>query len=188
MVQFPFPDEISAYDELRRDSQFSRVPPSKHKQIVSDAWKRGLDAANTLFNNCSVSVYDVLRDQGMLIQRIDADCVIGSTRYFAEFFEKRKEIVIYSQAINLFATHNQLSYEHAEQLILAHELFHYLECSKQVSPAESVYQHSVIKIGKWTLLKSSLRSISEISAYGFAFGYYQTRLQEPHDLASELDS
>lgn len=177
---FPFPDERAAYNELLRDTQINKIPQYDREKIVSDAWHRGYEASAKYFGS-GCSVYNVLSDFGLMLTRLDCDRVLCGMRYFAEFFERQSAITVYKKAVELFAESNSICYELAEEMILAHELFHYLECHGKVSSPKSVYKRTILKIGKKVLLSSTLRSISEISAYGFAYGYLEKKLSDSID-------
>lgn len=112
---------------------------------------------------------------GLQITRIARDQVFGGIRYFAEFYEKSKNVFLYTTSVQQWSEHNKLCYALGEELILAHEFFHYLEC-KSLRPAKEIYTVALFQIGRRRFGASSLRAVSEIGAHSFAYTYYTRRV------------
>jgi hypothetical protein len=60
----------------------------------------------------------------------------------------------------------------AEKLIFFHEYFHFLEATS-VGEVSNHYKVPIIKIGKYVLVKSGIRALSEIAAHGFSYMLYE---------------
>lgn len=159
-------------EELRRDRYFEKIHQDAYEQILTDAWARGEEAALTEFGADRQNVYQMLEQAGLQIQRIDRDMVIGGTRYFAEIYVKRKIVYVYVPSVRLWAQHNQMAEDEAEELILAHEFFHYLEYGT-LPPAKEIFSVPVLRFGRHVLTRAALSSVSEIGAHAFARTYHR---------------
>ena len=172
---FPFPTKSTCLAELQRDPLFPKIPADSYGQIIEDAWNRGAEAASRCFGQTPISIAAALEKAGLQITRIARDQVLGGMRYFAEFYEKSKNVFLYTTSVQLWSEHNGLCYASGEELILAHEFFHYLEC-KSLCPAKDVFTVARFQIGRWRFGSSSLRAVSEIGAHSFAYAYYTHRV------------
>lgn len=172
LERFPFPDKTTCMEELQRDFYYKKIPSYDRSKIIDAAWERGKDAAYKYFYHTEQTIYDALKSAGITILRKEEDRVIGTTRYFAEFFEKTKKIILYTKSIDLWCEYNELSRQDGEEMILTHEFFHYLEC-KELSPVNEIYKVPALKIGRHIIRTSSLRSVSEIGAHSFTHTYYK---------------
>ena len=182
MEMFPFPDRSACITELKLDRFFSRIPTQDHEKILNAAWQRGEQAAEDFFGSGPVDIRQAMQAVGLQIEELDQDMVIGGTRYFAEIYVKAKKVNVYLTAVALWAQHNCLPLAQAEELLLAHEFFHYLEHTA-LPPARDVYQVPSLKLFGRTLLRSGLRCVSEIGAHSFANAYWKriTKADPPVD-------
>lgn len=172
METFPFPNEKTCFSELKRDRYFDRISACDYKKIVRAAWLRGYTAACRYFSPAAKDIFQTIEKAGLSITYANSDHILGNTRYFAEYYEKQKNIIIYTKSVELWCLQNQLSYQEGEELILAHEFFHHLECMELPS-SKKIYQIPVLRIGRHTLLYAALQSVSEIGAHSFAYTYYR---------------
>ena len=74
--------------------------------------------------------------------------------------------------MNLWAQQNKMTRMEAENLILSHEYYHFLEWNK-LGLTSRDYQVPMISIGPLRLGKTGIRALSEIGAHGFAHTYHQ---------------
>lgn len=174
---FPFPDKTACIEELKRDKYYDRIPEEDRQRILHDAWQRGELAAREFFAAGPVTVFQAMEQEGLEIERTDRDMVVGGTRYFAEIYVKTKKVILYPPSIALWAEHNSLTEAQAEELILAHEYFHYLEHTV-LPPAGSTYRVPAVQLFGRTLMYAGLSSVSEIGAHSFARAYFQ-RIMQP---------
>ena len=79
---------------------------------------------------------------------------------------------MYVGAIKKWAESNKLALEKALEIILAHELYHHLECTK-LGLTSKQYMVPTLQIGRFKWGKSSILALSEIGAHGFAYTYYE---------------
>ena len=127
MSFFPFPDKDACIEELKRDKYYDRIPEEERLRILHSAWQRGELAARDFFSAGPITIFQAMEQTGLKTERVNRDLVIGGTRYFAEIYVKTKQVILYLPSIALWAAHNSLSEAQAEELILAHEYFHFLE-------------------------------------------------------------
>lgn len=176
MSFFPFPDKAACIEELKRDKYYDRIPEEERLQILHSAWQRGELAARDYFVAGPITIFQAMEQAGLKMERVNRDMVIGGTRYFAEIYVKQKKVILYEPSVALWAAHNSLSEAQAEELILAHEYFHYLEHTVLPS-ARSTYRIPTVQLFGHTLMHAGLSSVSEIGAHSFARAYFQTIMQ-----------
>lgn len=174
MKAFPFPDRIGSREELKRDILYHKIPAEDRLEICDRAWDTGAMAAQSLFSEYGgdISIEKIAEASGLKIERKSRDNVAGKIRYFSEYYSGQNKIFLYRDSISKWAKANNLSYREAEELILSHEYFHFLECTK-LGLTSKQYKVPTIKIGSLTLAKSGIRTLSEIGAHGFARTYYE---------------
>ena len=81
---------------------------------------------------------------------------------------------MYLISIRLFAKENCLTDEEAEELVLAHEYFHFLE-EKCIGVVSMHYTIPRLSVGLFQFGKTGVVALSEIGAHGFARTYWDVR-------------
>ncbi len=179
-IMFPFPDKESSVEILKRDACYGKIPPERVGDVFEDAWQTGQEEARKFVNNfCRNSAFDmprILEGLGFRIIRQDTDYVMGNIRYFCEYFPEKKQIQIYSRSIGLWAVANGLNLKQAEDIILAHEFFHYLE-SKELGWMSRRCLVPMLKIGEVEIGKTGVAALSEVAANAFANAFYGAYVQ-----------
>ncbi len=77
---------------------------------------------------------------------------------------------LYLKSIELWAKENSLDLRSAENLILSHEFYHFLEWTK-LGLTSRLYQVPMIQLGKLKFGHTGIRALSEIGAHAFAGTY-----------------
>lgn len=186
MRVFPFPDKIASREELERDIQYDRIPAEDRDRICDEAWATGVEAAKTTMKQyAGKRIIRIMEDEGIKVTYQEIDNVRGNMRYFSEYYAGRKEIILYRVSVKKWAQANEMTEKEAEELILAHEFFHHLECSSLGSVSQK-YKVPTLKIGKWVLGRTGIRVLSEIGAHGFSGTYYE--LSRKNKKANNTDS
>lgn len=174
MKRFPFPDRISARDELMRDVLYSKIPQADRDRICDDAWRMGASAARTLLaKHPDCDIDEIAKQDGLEIIRKGIDRVSAGYRVFGEYFPKKNCIYMYLLSIRFFAEKNDLTNGEAEKLIFAHEYFHFLE-ENRIGRASGLYIIPRIHLGSLKIGSSGIAALSEIGAHGFARTYWET--------------
>lgn len=176
MRSFPYPDREASREELARDLLFDKIPIDQREQIADRAWQTGVDAARALMeaHGAGSAIWDIAAASGLEVKREDKDQVAGKVRYFSEYYSGRSQIVLYNRSVALWARQNAMEPKEAEELILAHEYYHFLECT-QLGLTSKQYLVPTLKLGSLVLARSGVRALSEIGAHGFARTYCQLR-------------
>ena len=189
MRNFPYPDKELSREELTRDILYGKIPEDARAVISDRAWETGAAAAKDIFNEGgeSQNIYDAARRGGLVLEKQHVDQIVGKVRYFSEYFPDEGKIVLYTVSIGRWAEKNGMPYDEAEEMILAHEYFHHLEFVK-LGQTSRQYLVPTLKIGKWELIQSGIRALSEIGAHGFAGTYHEITRGEPprNDTGSRL--
>ncbi|HHT05280.1 MAG TPA: hypothetical protein GXZ97_03310 [Hydrogenispora sp.] len=173
MKAFPFPDKINSRQELARDLHYHKIPAAERDKIADRAWETGAKAARELIQSLpDADIYEHVKHEGLTVEFNEKDNVVGNLRYFSEYFCAKKKIIMYVGAIKKWAESNKLALEKALEIILAHELYHHLECTK-LGLTSKQYMVPTLQIGRFKWGKSSILALSEIGAHGFAYTYYE---------------
>ena len=173
MKAFPFPDKINARRELERDLLYHKIPVEARQKIADQAWETGAKAARELIQSLpDADIYEHVKHEGLTVEFEQKDNVVGNLRYFSEYFFATKKIIMYVESIKRWAESNSLTLEKALDIILAHELYHHLECTK-LGLTSKQYMVPTVQIGRLKWGKSSILALSEIGAHGFAYTYYE---------------
>lgn len=168
MRTFPFPDRVESREELERDLLYERIPEEDRIRLCDLAWDRGVKAALELWKRYpEKGLLEIAAAEGVKVVRCPEERVNAAFRIFGEYSSGENEITLYLGAIEKWAGANALSMEEAEDLVLAHEFFHFLECTK-LGETSKLFQVPTLRIGKWVLIKSGIRALSEIGAHGFS--------------------
>jgi len=175
MRSYPFPDKETSREELKRDLLYEKIKEEDRNTISDRAWETGAAAAFTILQSYQdKTIYEIASAEGLKITYISKDFIAGNVRYFSEYYSGRKEIIMYTQAIEKWAKSNKVKNEEAYELILAHEFFHHLECTK-LGLTSKQYLVPRIRIGKFSFGKAGIRALSEIGAHGFSYIIYKER-------------
>lgn len=173
---FPFPDKVGARDEIGRDILCRKIP-ADHVAAISDrAWETGVQAAESVIAEygAQAGIREIIRREGLAVERVARDNVAGNVRCFSEYYSGQNRMYLYTESIRMWAASNQMPDAEAEELILAHEFFHYLECRK-IGLTSRQYKVPTLKIGRFVLMDSGIRALSEIGAHGFARTFHERR-------------
>lgn len=175
MKEFPFPDRMNAKDELVRDVLYGKISQQDRERICDNAWNVGVVTARRLlaeYPGCSIC--EIAEKTGLKIVRIETDKVSAGMRFFSEYYPKKNDIYVYLLSIRLFAKENRLTDEEAEELVLAHEYFHFLE-EKRIGAVSTHYTIPRLSVGLFQFGKTGVAALSEIGAHGFARTYWDVR-------------
>ena len=102
---------------------------------------------------------------------------MGRQRYFSDYLSGKNEINLYLRSIALWAEENHMEPRQAQNMILSHEYFHFLECTK-LGLTSRDYQVPMLRIGPLKIGRVGIRALSEIGAHAFARTYYERLEQE----------
>lgn len=175
MRAFPFPDRIGSREELMKDILYKKIPKEDCDRIADRAWETGVRAANCLLqSNAGKSIEQIALDEGLKVEHKEKDNVVGNVRYFSEYYSGLKKIILYDYSIKKWSKANSLTIKEANELILSHEIYHHLECTK-LGLTSDQYTVPMLKIGRFKMGKSGIRTLSEIGAHGFSRTYYEAR-------------
>jgi hypothetical protein len=177
---FPFPGFDLSEQELSYDYCYGKIPAAERRAVAQAAWEKGVCAAGEIFRkfNGEKNFFNISLKSGLKCEWADRDFVIGGRRYFSEYFSEKKQIVLYSKSIDLWAEKHGMGREEAGNLILSHEYFHFLECTS-LGLTSRMYQVPMLILGPLKIGRTGIRALSEIGAHGFARSYYELSKEAP---------
>lgn len=173
MREFPFPDKFESREELRRDILYDKIP-KKDREIICDmSWSRGERAAHDILEKYpGMKIQEIAEKEGLKFQSVEEEKVNAVLQTFGEYSVRENKMIIYQGSVKKWAKANSLSFEEAQEMVSAHEFYHFLECRK-IGETSKLYIVPVLQIGKMVLIKSGVRALSEIGAHGFARTYFE---------------
>lgn len=171
---FPFPGRELAEKELSYDPCYEKIAPEDREKIVDKAWKKGEAAARQVFQeeDGSYDFFAICEKSGLKVQEKNIDYVVGKQRYFSDYISGKNLVHLYTKSVQLWAEQNHLELKEAENLILSHEYYHYLEMNR-IGLTSREYQVPMVIIGNLKIGKTGIRALSEIGAHAFARTYAQ---------------
>jgi hypothetical protein len=171
---FPFPGRELSLKELGYDFCYEKIPPQDRQGAADRAWEKGAAAACVLWEETGgeKNFFLIAGRSGLECRRVPGDYVLGGRRYFCEYLSGKGLITFYTGSVALWAKENNLEMEEAENLILSHEYFHFLEWTK-LGLTSRDYQVPILSLGPLKIGKTGIRALSEIGAHGFARTYYE---------------
>lgn len=171
---FPFPDQALAMKELRADPASRTLGEREAEDALEAAWDLGQRTAETLWETSDHewNFREILQKRGIAVRSEHKDNVVGGKRYFSVYETGKDAIELYSVAIGLWAKNNALSYELAENMILGHEFFHFLE-AHEIGFASKLVQLPIITIFGYPVGSKGIRALSEVAAHAFTRRYFQ---------------
>lgn len=177
MPGFPFPDRIVSRRELISDVLYERIPEEERLRICDAAWNMGVRTAeNLLKEDPDLPIYELAERYDLQLVREKRDKVSAGLRFFSEYVPKENRVYLYECSIHLFAEHNAMLYGEAEELIVAHEFYHFME-NKIIGKTSDLYQVPVLSLGPIKIGKSGVQALCEIGAHGFARTYWEHRYE-----------
>ena len=167
---FPFPGRELADQELSYDLCYKRIPQEDRSAIVERAWQKGCRAYEKFGG--STDFKRIIRESGLELIEKDIDYVSGGQRYFSDYVSGQKTVTLYLGSVRLWAQSNSLDLPTAENLILSHEYFHFLEMNG-LGQTSKEYQVPMLKLGSVKIGRTGIHALSEIGAHAFARTYYE---------------
>lgn len=173
-IRFPFPDRALALRELQTDPVGRTLSRAEQETFRDKAWTFGEEAARRIYakSEGEKDFRTLLQKKGMHMSVQPRDCVMAGRRYFAVYESGKSTVEIYTQAVAMWAEENVLAYSVAENLILSHEYFHYLE-TRELGYASELAVLPLLRVGPFSLGRKGIRALSEIGAHAFARTYFE---------------
>ena len=170
---FPFPGRELADQELSYDLCYKKIPERDRSVIVERAWQKGCQAAREIYEKYKgcMDFKKILEESGLTVTVKDVDYVAGTKRYFSDYVSGKKTVTLYLKSVQMWAEQNSLDLAEAENLILCHEYFHFLEMN-QIGRTSKDYQVPMLKLGPLKIGQTGIHALSEIGAHAFAHTYY----------------
>ncbi|MBR0697727.1 hypothetical protein [Bradyrhizobium lablabi] len=177
----PFGEIMSASPEtvgllmLRADHHAKRLDDQTQIAAVSAALADGAATARSVRRRFpELSPRDIARQLQVAVMASDDDPLVGSIWRFAEYRSKPSRIVLYTQGLapleqvlaGGLAT-RLLRGATAQDVFVAHELYHHAEATRPDVPIARRYQATLLQIGRWRW-STGISALSEIAAGSFA--------------------
>ena len=90
----PFWAEV-CYEELRRDLLYDKIPVYVRESICRRAWATGILAASRQADRGQMEeIHRLIEKQNLQIEQAETDQVVGGMRFFGEYVEKQKKIIV----------------------------------------------------------------------------------------------
>lgn len=171
---FFFPNFELAKFEIENSSLANKISNEELQYYLHKSWDKGKkEAVNIIkeFGN-NINFFEIFNKNNIKINKYNIDKIIGNIRYYAEYITKTREINLYLKSIELWANNNEINFNRACNMTLAHEYFHYLELTK-IGILSDKNNIPLFKLFNKPIGKSRYLVLSEIGAYAFVNKLYQ---------------
>jgi hypothetical protein len=177
------PPEAAGLSMLKADIHALRLDDRAQHAAVSDALADGTATARDLRERFpGLPPCDIARALQVPVETSDDDPLVGSIWRLAEYRLRPARIVLYrrglaplEQALAGELGARLLGGAMAEDVFVAHELYHHLEAIRSEIPIARRHQATLLRIGKWRW-RTGIATLGEIAAGAFA----QALLDLPH--------
>lgn len=161
--QAAFPPELveSALHDLSQDLLYDRMNPAYREALVRAALQLGFAAAE---RHAVRPASALAAHLGVNVVRSEEHSTAGGYELRAETDLRTRCVKLYLPALRRMATANNLSLPEAEEVALAHELFHYVEPTLDFS---GLPRYELWRVGPWRRVVLPRRA-REIAAHAFA--------------------
>ncbi|MBL1229117.1 hypothetical protein IW492_07700 [Enterococcus sp. BWB1-3] len=164
-------DEFLAYLELKKSLFFRYIPKDAVLEYISGALDLGYKGALEIENN---EIRELYTAHAIQIHYIETSAKIGSGMVRAEFeydHRGRHKVFLYAAAIQELINTTGSTEKQVEDLLLAHEWFHFLESERGFAYEQLPPLEVPGLFGRKR--KVMIRQLSEIAAHAFVRGYQQ---------------
>ncbi|MBL3715666.1 hypothetical protein AALM99_04425 [Lactococcus muris] len=166
-MNYRFSDEFLAYLELKQDMLFHKIPDKKISYYISSSLEKGKALAQKYQGN---TLEDLFKKLDILVTPAKSEGSFYKVKFRAQFevdAKGNKEIVIYNRSIQDLADKNDVTFEGMKKIVLAHELFHFLEETLDESVSENLESIESFKFLGLSR-KAKISRASEIAANAFS--------------------
>jgi hypothetical protein len=168
--------EALGFVMLEADPHAKLLDHATKLAAVSDALAEGTAAANALRARFpDHAPQRIAGELGVPIETIDDDPAVGVLWRFAEYRQRPARILLYrsglaplDRAVGGLAE-QLLGQATAQDVFVAHELFHHIEATRPDVPMARRYRPTLFRIGGWHW-RTGIAALSEIAAGAFAQG------------------
>lgn len=167
-------DDILSLTILKEDVYYRKIPKDKIGYYIMESKKMGQEAAESILNNFpNNSIAEICKEKGVKI-------LVGSEEHDFEIVKLRGKYDSYEKSIELYdlsikkfekAILNarvglKLDYEQIMDILLAHELYHYLEDEELGSTYDALEKVNIFK-GRIIKKEYPIIKTSDIAAHIF---------------------
>lgn len=165
------PPEALGLVMLEDDPHGWRLDRAAQVAAVRDALADGAAAARTLRKRFPDLTPAAMAQQlGVPVETTDDDPMVGSLWRFAEYRERPPHILLYRRglaSLDRTVTGRLLGQATAQDVFVAHELFHHIEADRPDMPIARRHQPTLFRIGNWHW-RTGIAALAEIAAGSFA--------------------
>ena len=161
-----FCDEFLAYLEIKQDLLFYKIPTQQLPYYVHSALRIGQQLGQSFKGQ---DPRGLLQEHQIAIDPQQGDGSFFKVTFRAQFETDAKgknHVLLYESSIKELAEANKLSLAEMEDVVLAHEFFHYLEFQQGVLVPDQLEPFESFRLGRLTR-KARVQRTSEIAANRF---------------------
>ncbi|EPI01532.1 MULTISPECIES: hypothetical protein [unclassified Enterococcus] len=162
-----FTDQFLAYLELKQDMFFHKIPKEKILSYIEESLKIG---ESTAAKQTETKIDELYRQKKIIIKREPHDGRFFKVQLRAQFEENKKGspvVYLYQESVKELSEANHFGLAKMNEVILAHEFFHFLENESNRYVSEIL--PSVVRLTLFShTRKAAIQRTSEIAANAFA--------------------
>lgn len=145
-------DRVMSMAELMEDNSFKKIPRNKIEYFIDESINIGNETANNFLNKYS-SIEGICEHKKIEIKIETEEYDFETVRLRGEYKEGKEKIIMYKRSMKRMEEAYKklgmdfLNYDNIYKILLAHELFHYIESKEIGKIYEKLEQIYVIKLG-----------------------------------------
>lgn len=170
-IQALLEQKDNKYDEylLLQDHLYNKIPDNQRFDLIRQAVECGKKAAE---NIKTTSLWEYCRQEGITIDFFQEEIKVENFRFVLAEFQLPNHIRINQSLLQiakpLLLTQDFLKNQQVSEILLAHELYHYLENQQQLFTVQKQLSYRTGPFKR----RARLYSLSEIAAMNFAREYF----------------
>lgn len=143
-------DRIMSMAELMEDDSFKKIPKDRIDYYIDESMKIGIELANTIIENYE-NIEEIYNDKQVKIE-MEEEYDFEVVKLKGKYEEYKKKIILYDRSIKkMVAAYEKLNIEFLDydlvyNILLIHELFHYLESEEIGKTYDQLEQVNIFKL------------------------------------------
>ncbi|SHD77664.1 conserved protein of unknown function [[Clostridium] ultunense Esp] len=145
-------DRLMSMAELMEDHSFKKIPKDKIDYFIDESIKIGIETAINSMDKYK-SLEEICEDKKIKVELDTTEYDFEMVKFRGKYKEEREKIIIYDGSIKRMEIAYRelgirfLNYNNIYRILLAHELFHYMESKEIGNTYEKLDEVNVFRLG-----------------------------------------
>ncbi len=145
-------DRIMSMAELMEDNSFKKIPKTKVDYFIDESIKIGIETALNFMKRYN-SLEEICEDKKIQVEVDTTEYDFEMVKLRGKYKEDKEKIILYEKSIKRMEQAYSglgikfLNYNNIYRILLAHELFHYMESKEIGNTYEKLDEVNVFRLG-----------------------------------------